>query len=243
MTVLRPGDRGLRHAVLLAVAASLIGTALLAIAILLVGDFGATEGRILATTTLIAGYGLLAVPGGFLIDQQRGLSLAAASLVAAAAGLALAVTVVWWEDPPDAMGKALGTATVVALACAQTAALFARRRDQDSGTVRRLYVVSCVLAFTAAGMFAVGIWGGIEDPLYFRVLGSLAVLDLLVVALQPLLAMTRLSPRPFRLAVVVEPGERFETSVEAGDFAAAAAKAIRRAEKAGHQVLEVDRRS
>ena len=243
MSVLWSGERGLRHAVLVAVAASLVGTALLAIAILLVGDFGATEGRILATTTLIAGFGLLAVPGGFLIDQERGLSLAAASLVAAAAGLATAVTAVWWDDPPDPVGKAMGAATVVALAFAQTAALSARRRDQDSGTVRRLFVVSCALAFTAAGMFAVGIWSGVEDPLYFRILGSLAVLDLLVVALQPLLAMTRLSPRPFRLAVVVEPGERFETSVEAGDFAAAVAKAIRRAEKGGHRVLEVDRRS
>jgi hypothetical protein len=48
-----------KRLVLLAVAGLLTAAAALAIGILLFGDFGSTEGRILATTALLAGYGLL----------------------------------------------------------------------------------------------------------------------------------------------------------------------------------------
>ena len=48
-----------KRLVLGVVAALLSGAAALAIGILLFGDFGTTEGRILASTALLAGYGLL----------------------------------------------------------------------------------------------------------------------------------------------------------------------------------------
>jgi hypothetical protein len=57
--------------VLLAVADLLTAAAALAIGILLFGDFGSTEGRILATTALLAGYGLFALPAAVLRDQRR----------------------------------------------------------------------------------------------------------------------------------------------------------------------------
>ena len=60
-----------KRALLLAVAACLSVSALLAIGILLVGHFGETEVRILATTALLAGYGLLTLPATILLDQGR----------------------------------------------------------------------------------------------------------------------------------------------------------------------------
>jgi uncharacterized membrane protein required for colicin V production len=52
----------LRRGLLLGVAALLSATAALAVAILLFGDVGATEGRILTTTAVLAGSGVLALP-------------------------------------------------------------------------------------------------------------------------------------------------------------------------------------
>ena len=56
---------------LFAVAVLVSAAAALAIAILLFGHFGQTEGRILATTAILAGYGLLTLPAAMLRDQHR----------------------------------------------------------------------------------------------------------------------------------------------------------------------------
>src|SRR5689334_8083938 len=99
-----------KRVVLLGVAGLLSASALLAIGILLAGRFGETEGRILGTTALLAGYGLIALPATILLDQGRlaGLSLAGLGLAGAGAALALAAV---WSNAPEALGKAVGTAT------------------------------------------------------------------------------------------------------------------------------------
>jgi len=51
-----------RRLVLLVAAALLCAAAALAIGILLFGEFGATEGRILGTIAILAGYGLAGLP-------------------------------------------------------------------------------------------------------------------------------------------------------------------------------------
>ena len=59
--------RTARRLLLTAVAVSITATALLAIGVLLFGSFGETEGRILGSTMILAGYALLALPAGFLL--------------------------------------------------------------------------------------------------------------------------------------------------------------------------------
>lgn len=98
-----------RRVLLVAIPVPLTATALLAIGILLFGGFGETEGRILTTTALLAGYGLLALPAGFLLDQGRIAALAADVLALAVTGFAVAVAAVWTGDPPAEVGKTLAT--------------------------------------------------------------------------------------------------------------------------------------
>ena len=145
----RPAAFG-KQVVLLAVAALLSTSAALAIAILLFGDFGETEGRILATTGLLAGYGLLALPAAMLVDQRRLPALAGAVLVLAAAGAALAVAAIWTEEPSDAHGKAIGTVSAFLVASAQVSALALRRPERDRALVRGLFAASSVLATVVA---------------------------------------------------------------------------------------------
>ena len=229
-----------RRVLLLVVAGLVSAVAALAIAILLFGDFGATEGRILATTALLAGYALLALPAAILSDQRRCPRLAAVVVVLAVAGAALATAAVWLNGPSDTLGKTIATVTVCLLAATQVSALVARRREHDPRAVRGLFAASCVLAPFVAAMVAASVWAEIDREGYARVLGALAVLDVLLVALQPILARARPAGTAWRLLAVVAPGETIEVTVEAPDLATAVAKAVRKLERDGHRVLALE---
>lgn len=229
-----------RRILLFCVAGLLSASALLAIAILLVGRFGSTEGKILSSTALLAGYGLIALPAVMLFDQGRLrlLGLATASLATVSATLALAS--VWTPSHPDALGRSMGTATVLALACAQVAILSARRREGDAVVVRRLFRASCGTGVLAAAAASALLWAQPHDGTYPRLFGALIVLDLALVALQPVLARARPAGPVHRLQIVSSVGEPEEVMVEGGDLASAVAKAIRAAERDGRRVVEID---
>ncbi|HVM58114.1 MAG TPA: hypothetical protein VMT74_11645, partial [Gaiellaceae bacterium] len=86
------------------------------------------------------------------------------------------------------------------------------------------------------------IWIQPNGSLFPRLFGSLVVLDLLLVALQPILARARPPATVHRFRVVVAGEEPVIVTIEGGDLASAAAKAIRSAERGGGRVvaLEVD---
>jgi MFS family permease len=231
-----------KQVLVLAVVVALCTTAVLAIGILLFGHFGELEGRILITTALLAAYGLLALPAGFLFDQARLERLAGALVLMTAAGFALAIAAAWWpNEPPAALGKANATATVFAVAAAQIAALAARQRTSDPLSVRRLFASSAVLVLAVATMVSIAAWAEIGAQGYFRILGSIAVLDVLAVALQPILALSRSRGSTYRLRVRVEPSGTVEMTVEAANLAAASAKAIRAIERDGREVTGLER--
>jgi MFS family permease len=231
-----------RRILVLAIVVSLCASALLAIGILLFGRFGETEGRILGTTALIAGYGLLALPAGFLLEGGRRVRLAVATLILAATGLGLALAAIWSTDPPDALGKSVATVTAFAVAATQTSALTARRRLRDRLIVARLFRLSVALAIVLAGLVTVAVW--VEDigwEGYFRITAALAVLDVLVVVLQPVLAFARPETAVHRLHLVLEQGDEVDVEVDAVDFASAVANAVRSAERGGSRVHSVER--
>ncbi len=229
-----------RRALLLAVAALLTASALLAVAILLIGRFGTVEGRILGTTALLGGFGILALPAAMLLDQGRRPRLAGALLAACAAGAALAVLLVWQDDPPVWLAKTMVTVTAVAVATAQTAALVARRGAFEPRLVERLFVTGTVLAAAATALFAYVIWTESGDGLLGRLLGALLVLDLLAAALQPILARARAAGVRVRLHITTASGSSEEVSAEGRDLAAAVAAGIRRSEGAGGRVVAVE---
>ena len=132
----RAGRLSRRRGLLLAVAALLTVSALIAVVILLFGTSGALEGRILRTTALLAGYGVVVLPATMLLDEGRGRVLAPAMFTLAAAGAALALAVNWMDDPPLTLGKAAGTVAVAAVAGAQISALLLLRRDSGQRIVR-----------------------------------------------------------------------------------------------------------
>jgi hypothetical protein len=228
-----------RRTLLLAVAGLLSASALLAVGILLFGDFGRSETRILGTTALLGCYGLLAVPAAMLGDRGRARPLAAAVVALAAAAAALALAAVWWGDPPETLGKSIGTATLVLLAATQTAILVARRSARDPRSVQLLLRASIVLGSATAGMWIALVWAGDRLSGVLRLLAAVAVLDGLTVALQPLLARARPRPVSTRLRLRLSSGAVVDRDVAAADVGAAVAQAIRSAEHDGVRVDDV----
>jgi hypothetical protein len=184
-----------RRILLLTVAGLLCVAALLAIAILLVGRFGDTERRIVGTTLLLAGYGIVSLPGVVLFDKGRARVLAEGAVVLAAVGATLALVSTWGFSDVESVGKSVGTATILAVAAAQVAALTARRIKSDPPLVRELFTASCVTAALGAGAIVAAIWAQPSGTLYARLIGALVVLDLLLVALQPVSAALARGPK------------------------------------------------
>ena len=216
-----------RRVLLLGVAALLTGAAALAIGILLFGDFGSTEGRILGSTAALAAYGLLSLPAAMLFDRRRLVPLAAAVSVLAVAGATLLLVLIWSGEPSETFGKTIGTVNVWLAAGVQTAALSLRRQGRDTLLVRRLFVASTVLVVLLAVLFSAMLWSEPDSIAVGRVLGSLVVLDVLLVALQPLLARARPLELVHRIVVVCTDGTSVALEVEAPDLATAAARAVR----------------
>ena len=229
----------MKRLLLVSVAVLLSLSALLAIAVLLVGRFGSTEGRILGTTALLAGYGLVALPTVVLMDKRPARRLAPAALSSVAVAALLALVTVWSRSSSDALGRTLGTATVVAVAFSQVSALDARRDRRDPSSVTRLFAASCASAALGGILAVTFLWTNPHGSLAPRMLGAVVVADILLVALQPILARARTGSAIHRFDVVPVSGEPVEICMCGGDLASAAARAIRSVERKRGPVLEL----
>jgi hypothetical protein len=179
----------LKQAFLRVLVVSLCVTAGLAILTLLFGEFDETAGRIVATTAFISLYSLMALPGGSLLDRGWYTALGWITLAACGVALLLALNLVWgdWEDTSETSWKLVAIATVVAGAFAQGSAVTWRLRPEDSPTLVRLYGVSLVTGCALALMIINAVLNEVESGGYYRVLGALAVANLLVAVLQPVI--------------------------------------------------------
>jgi hypothetical protein len=178
---------------------SLSLTAALAIGLLLFAEINETTGRVLATTGLLALFGLLTLPAGALFDQRRHTWLAWLVVGLAACAFTLALALVWrdWDsDPAEWFWKTLATLAAFAVASSQAAATTAVLRAADTRAIRVLYALSVVLVAVLAAMVSAAAWIEVEDETFYRILGAVAVADVLVVLLQPVLR--RLTAVPAR---------------------------------------------
>jgi hypothetical protein len=214
-----------RRVLVLVAIGSLGLSAAVAIVVLLFGDFGETEGRILGTTFSISVASLLALPGTVLLERQRQLLVAATNVALTLVAFVLALALLWiWEDA-ETLWRVLGSFLAAAVASTQWGALTLRRRPGDSDGIRLTYIAACVLAAVLAAMVVITIWAEIGADSYYRVLGALAVLNVFLVVLQFLL---RRLGRP-------SGGREARIVVDDGDHEAVA-DAVRRLEAAGLRV-------
>jgi hypothetical protein len=107
---------------------SLAATAALAIGVLLLGDFGDTEGRLLATTLAISVCGLLALPAAALLEQGRSAVLAVALIALTAATFVAFDYVLWLAEDSEEGWRLVASLVAATAASTQIAALTSRTR-------------------------------------------------------------------------------------------------------------------
>jgi hypothetical protein len=161
----------------------------LSVLFLLFGELEGAAWKILTTAVVIGLFSLLALPGARLLDQGRSSILAWSALLLAALGLLWAFRIVWSGlDDADGSWRLLVTLTACSTAVSQVCATTARRRATDPASVDRLYGVSNLLVYTLAGIITLASWNAVgSGALLWRTVGVLAAVDVLSIALQPLL--------------------------------------------------------
>lgn len=221
-----------------ALVVSLSTSGLIAIAILLFGEFDDTSARILATTGLIGLFSLLSLPAGVLIDRGRALSVAWILIAFAAVSFLVAATLIWGDVDDENGWKSALTLGLFTGAFSQTAATTSRRRETDTLGVDVLYLASIAGAFLVAGLSTLAAWDEIDDGGFYRGLGALVVGNLLTVLLQPAVRRMAGAPAP-------PSGRRWTVvfTVDRMPSQAAADEAKRTLERHGLRVERVERRS
>lgn len=222
-------------------------TALIAIVALLAADFGETELRILATT---AGFGLvslIAMRGTVLLDLGRRQALGRA--VVGLSGLAFVVELwaVWLDTDNSAAWKSYVCVIAAAAALGQIAGMIGRRRSTDPPSIGPLVWASGICAVVLALMAIAAALAEIDDAVYYQLLGVVTVLDVLGIALQPV--VRRLggpAPAPAsaplpgdRFVCVLADGHRIERDAGA-DLPDAVASALRELRERNERVTRIE---
>jgi hypothetical protein len=161
----------------------------LAVLFLFFGEFEGASWKMLTTVVLLGLYSLLALPGARLLDQGRSSILAWSAVLLALLSFMWGFRIVWGGlDDADGSWRLLVTLTACATAVTQVCATTARRHETDAASVDRLYGVSNLLAYTLGGIVTLASWNALgSGPFLWRMLGVLAVLDVLSIVLQRVL--------------------------------------------------------
>jgi hypothetical protein len=234
----------LKRTFLQVLVASLVATALLAISFLLLADFNDRTWKVIGTTALLSGFSLLGLPGAALLDQGKAIRLGWANLALAAIGLTCSLLLLWTEA--DTGWKLLVTLVAFGAASAQASGTTARLRADDPPPVHLLYVLGIAGGLILASLVSVAAWQEIESSGFYRIVGALAVAEVLVILLQPILRRSARTASPgtraFAFSVTLADGREVPADRPAKDFASAVASAISELEGSGAEVVRVERR-
>lgn len=226
--------RSARRAAIIAIIVSLSLTALIGIVTLLSGDFGETQGKVLLTTLLLAGFSItvlchLAVVGRAL--QAVGFVGVAVSGVALVAGLLL----IWAElYSSEGAWKTFGIFGIlsVSFAHANLLLLLGQRRNTVVRTLLYLTVafVGLVALLICLPILTNGDIPGYDGEWYWRFFGVVAILDVLGSIVLPVTGRLLRDERRIRLELELteELDARLTAAAAGGSREAAALAALER---------------
>ena len=220
---------------------ALCTSALLAVAILLLGEFDETQARILVTTALIGFFSLLALPGGVLLDQGRYVTLAWTLIGLSVFSFVVAMNLTWGDVENDDLWKVVGSATAITGAFSQSATAISRRRETDSDGVRTIFLLSFGSVSLLALLILIAIWESVEDEGFYRALGAVAVINLLLVLLQPVARRMGGKPVGAPAERARESAYRLAFTLEGTPSEAAVEEARQALERGGVSVESVER--
>jgi hypothetical protein len=178
---------------------SLCLTALIAIVALVGGNFGDTDRRIVSNVAALATYSFCAFYGAVLAEKKPDHLLAKSTVVAAGIGFLLATVLIWsdWNGDNETLIRAMFCFLILSLAGGHASMIVSQLRDTDGDAVR-LVVNATLLAISVLCLMlvyvAVSIDGHGPGDGFWRLLGVVAVLDVLGTLVAPVLRKLEKQP-------------------------------------------------
>lgn len=166
---------------------SLSLSALVAIFVFLVGDFGETEVRLLLTTLTIGGYSLTGLCSSVLYDKRKYATFALLGILVAVIGFLVTVGAIWEIVDLKDLWKGVLIFITLSFSIAHSSLLLPAQ--SENRLINSLLSVTIIFIGVVAGMFVNLIVGEFDDfsGFYFRLLGVFAVLDVLGTIVVPVL--------------------------------------------------------
>jgi len=159
-------------------------SALIGIGVILFGNFGDLEIRVLLTTLTITVTSILGLACGAYLERTNS-QLGLAGIIFAVIGALLWLIVIWQHDawPSELYMKTTGTATILAYACAHLSLLSLARLEKNFAWAR---LAAHVLIWLFAGFLIFIVWAEpVDYELISRLMGVLAILVAAVTIVTP----------------------------------------------------------
>ena len=158
---------------------SLAVSALIGIGIIMKGDFGETEGKLLGTTITLGLFTVLAIPGTIQLGRDRYYALAGTAVVSAILAFILMVVAIWRDGPFESedLNKVMVTVAVVAFASNHVALLLLA--TSTSRVIRGISIGTFALIGIISSMLIINIWMDNLPKGLARLLAVFAILDVL----------------------------------------------------------------
>lgn len=160
-------------------------SALGGIGVILLGNFGETEQKILATTFTITVTSILGLACGAYLETGRGKMLPFSGIVLSILAAALWLVVIWYQgEPYEPFMKAVVTVTILAVACSLLSLLSLARFDRRFAWARP---TAYLLVWALAGFVIFLLWFIPNDPpeVYGRIAGVLSILVASITVVTP----------------------------------------------------------
>jgi hypothetical protein len=184
--------------------ASVSLSALIGIGVILFGNFGDREVRVLMTTLTITVTSILGLACGAYLERKNSLLPVAGIIVAVIAAL-LWLVVIWSKGRPPGEGyiKTTVTLTVLACACSHLSLLSMAQLEKKFAWARP---VAHFLIWSLAGFIIIVVWAEPADyEVISRIMGVLAILVAVVTIVTPV----------FHKLSAVETGADIDAEIEA----------------------------
>ena len=176
-----------RRIFLIALIASVAISALLGIGVILLGNFGYIEIRVLMTTFTITVMSICGLACGAYLEMERGRILPKVGIGLSLIAALMALLVIWDVlDDFEEFIKSFVTATILAVACSHLSLLSLARLDHRFAWTR-LAAWICIWSLSGILIFIIWVEPAGDSDLIYRILGVLGILLASITVLTPVL--------------------------------------------------------
>ena len=162
-------------------------SALLGIGVILFGDFGELELRVLFTTLTITVMSIFGLACGAYIESGHGRYLPWTGIVLSISSGLMCFLIIWDVlDDSEIFIKSFVTATILAAACSHLSLLSLARLDRRFSWIR-IATLACVLLLVVILLYILWFEPAGDGDLVYRMLGVLGILLASITVLTPIL--------------------------------------------------------